>query len=257
MVNKTHWKVYDGTRIKVANALIEAEYSENFTEEAHKLARLIISEVQPNDTELGQFYVFSFDDLRNYLRYTSPIESDWDLEIFSDYLSEILECLISQPITIGTNDRKKFIRSFFISSWVIDSEKQIAEFEISKELAPYLVKLTSDFTSYLLGNIIRLDKAHSIRIYELLSQYSLIGKRTFEVEDLKRKLGYDRELCEPIEGTRANSNALLNNHGFLGWDLAQSQEALEHHTDISFEMEEHGLRNGIEEITFHIHSKSL
>lgn len=250
-MSKTLWQRYDGIRVKAANALIEAEYSEDFTEEAHKVSRLIISGVQPDDTELYPFYIFSMEDLKNYLRYDSPTESDWDWEMFSEYLSEIAECLIREPIKIWTNDRKIARHVSFISSWEIHFEKQIVKFEISQGLVPYLVQLKSDFTNYLLGNISRLDKAHSIRIYELLSQYRRIGKRTFEVEDLKRKLGYDDELCRPLEMTKPD--ALLKNHGFLGWDLVQAQQEVKVCTDLCFEMEEHEREQTVTELTFHIY----
>ena len=70
--------------------------------------------------------------------------------------------------------------------------KGYVELTFDPRLKPYLLQLKRHFTQYTLKNVLGLQSIHSIRIYELLKQYEGVGKRTVEVEELKRLLGVDK-----------------------------------------------------------------
>jgi hypothetical protein len=94
--------------------------------------------------------------------------------------------------------------------------------EVSGRLKPFLLQLRGNYTTYELQNIPRLKSTYSIRLYELLSQYRLIGKRTFELRDLMNKIG-----C---------SYAAYGH--FKHRVLSKSQKDLEEKTDLRFDFEE-------------------
>ena len=235
-MSKTSLQKRDDIRVTAANALIEANYSENLTARAHKVARLIIALVRPDDTELGPFYKVSIDSLKHYLGYHEG--KKWGR--FLKDLEDIADRLNSEAIDIPTGDKKKYTKAYFIASWTVDLNKRTVEFEISQKLKPYLIQLKTEFTSYLLGNIPKLKSAYSIRMYELLSQYRRIGKRTFEVEDLKKKLGCNYDLYGHFKSKA----------------LKKAQEDMEIYTDLRFEMEEHKAGRKVVELTFYIYSNT-
>ena len=67
-------------------------------------------------------------------------------------------------------------------------ESGVIEYKFESLLKPYLLNLKDNFTSYQLKNILSLKSAYSIRMYELLNQYKVIGRRTIEIEELKTLL---------------------------------------------------------------------
>ena len=52
-----------------------------------------------------------------------------------------------------------------------------------------MLDLQSQYKAYQLGNLIQLKSKYSVRLYELLKQYEKIGKRYFEVKELRLALG--------------------------------------------------------------------
>ncbi len=66
----------------------------------------------------------------------------------------------------------------------------------SPTIIPYLSELKGNFTKYKLEHVANFKSVHSIRIYELLCEWSFIGEREIEIEELKHMLGledkYDR-----------------------------------------------------------------
>ena len=62
------------------------------------------------------------------------------------------------------------------------------EIRFNRDMLPYLTELSEQFTKYALADVMKLDTAYAIRLYELLMQWSSIGKREIAVEDFRRLL---------------------------------------------------------------------
>ncbi len=54
-------------------------------------------------------------------------------------------------------------------------------------IIPYLSRLSKEFTKYKLKHVARFESIYSIRLYELLVQWSSVGEREIEVEWLKKQ----------------------------------------------------------------------
>lgn len=173
--------------VSQSNNLVEAAYSPALTARAHKVARLIMALIKPDDKDL-RLYSVKIEDLKKYLGYTNG--TTWGR--FYEDLKDISKRLNSEPIEIKGD--KRTLVAYFISSYVIDLREGTVVYEISSQLKPYLVQLKNNFSAYLLSNIPKLSSKYSIRLYELLHQYRKIGKRVFEITDLQKKLGseYDK-----------------------------------------------------------------
>lgn len=57
----------------------------------------------------------------------------------------------------------------------------------SAGIVPYLSQLSREFTKYKLKHVARFESVYSIRLYELLVQWSSVGEREIEVEWFKRQ----------------------------------------------------------------------
>jgi len=210
-------KATDKYIVSQSNSLIEADYSQtNLPAKTMKIGRLIISKISPNDDDF-RITKISNAAIREYLGYKKNVPYNR----FNSDLEDICKRLNDQVIKILTN-KGTVINAFFISSWEVDTKRDETTFEISGRLKDYLLHLKQNYTTYQLKNIPKLNSSYSIRMYELLSQYKRIGKRRFELEDLKKKLGCNYDLYGHFKSKA----------------LKKAQDELQQYTDIKFDYEE-------------------
>ena len=212
-----------------SNDLIEALYSPALTARAHKVARLIFSLISPEDRDL-KLYTITIEALKQYLGYKPDVT--WGR--FNDDLRDIADRLNKEPIVIKSTDN--ILTAYLIAGFVIDYKKGLVTFEIPLLLKPFLLELKKNFTIYPLLYIPKLKSSYSIRLYELLYQYKTIGNRTFELDDLQRKVGSDYELYGD----------------FKRKVLSIAQRDLEEHTDIRFDYTEVKVVRKVHAIKFKI-----
>lgn len=198
-----------------SNELIEASYSPELTTRAHKVARLILSLISPDDKDL-KLYTVPISTLKDFLGYKE--NTSWGN--FYPEMKDIADRLNKEPIVIKTQD--KVTTAYFIAGYEMDSAARTVTFEVSLLLKPYLLALKRNFTRYPLHYIARLRSAYSIRLYELLCQYRNIGHRTFELAALQALLGSNYEYY-------AN---------FKDKVLAIAKRDLDANTDITFDYQE-------------------
>lgn len=114
-----------------------------------------------------------------------------EIEALADQLQRKIITL--QPHQTLKGSRAKF--GIVKRADYFDGEGRIS-LEFDKDLVPHLMGLKEQFTSYRLKDVYRFGSVHTWRLYELLRQYKGIGKREFDVDELKAKIGlaglYDR-----------------------------------------------------------------
>lgn len=218
--------------VSQSNDLVEATYSTALTARAHKVARLLLALIKPDDHDL-RLYSVKIDDLKEYLGHAGG-QVAWGR--FYDDLKDISKRLNSEPIEIKSD--KKALVAYFISSYEIDLRAGTVTYEISSQLKPYLIQLKGNFTAYQLSNIPKLNSKYSIRLYELLHQYRRFGRRVFEIADLQKKIGseydkYSHFKARVLDATKAD---------------------LEANSDLSFDYEEIKEGKKVARIEFFIYS---
>ena len=67
----------------------------------------------------------------------------------------------------------------------IKNEARI-ELRFSKDILPYLTNLSERFTRYSLSDVAKMSSSYAIRLFELLSQYSHVGTREIELNQLRQ-----------------------------------------------------------------------
>lgn len=163
------------------NAVIEARY--RLTVEEQRLIKTLVSHIHSDDEDF-KVYEIKIADLARLLDISDTSYYDRVKKVTRRILTNVLCFYDENGNEIQTN---------WLSSAKYHKGKGVVALRFDPELKPYLLQLKRLFTSYELGNILRLKGMYSIRIYELLKQYERIGRREFELEFLKKTLGIDAE----------------------------------------------------------------
>lgn len=121
-----------------------------------------------------------------------------------------------------------------------DEANAYVELEFHKDLKPYLLDLQANFKSYDIRNFRLLRSVYSLRMFILLKQYEVIGKRKFLIEDLKEVLGIE-----------ADQYKLYGD--FKKRVIIKPQQELAKSCDISFSFKEHKEGRRVVALTFFIH----
>lgn len=84
----------------------------------------------------------------------------------------------------------------WIEHVVIDPEnkkKACIQFNFDPRIVPYLFNIKKLFTSYALGNVMRMQSVYGLCLYELLKSYQFRGGHTFTLDELRYLMGAEEE----------------------------------------------------------------
>lgn len=160
------------TNAIISNSLIEAKYKLPVIEQ--KILHMLIAQIDFTDKEL-KFYSFHVSDF--FKIFTSK-----------NYVMQVkkaLDTLLNSKIRITKEN--SFLETHWLSSAEYFDGGKI-ELEFSEKLKPFLIDLKKEFTKYDANEINSFKSKFSVRIYLILKQYLVIGKRTLKVEILKDML---------------------------------------------------------------------
>jgi plasmid replication initiation protein len=161
-----------------SNRLIEARYT--LTTAEQKLILALISKIQPEDNDLKP-YTMSLDELAQLMDITV---SNCRLEI-----AAITKRLIGRVLTLQTEPGH-----FVQVGWICRAEHKPGFVSVSfvPDLKPYLLRLKREFTICDLSVVNQFSGKYTIRIYMLLRQYASIGWREFDLAELRKILGIEK-----------------------------------------------------------------
>ncbi len=158
------------------NSLINFKTKTSYTLNQLKLVCYLISNIKPEDKGF-QLKRICIKDLG-----LSSIDSKNHKKLSEEFLE-----LMKNPFRLPDDERpkKKTWVNWFSS---FSYEEGVIEYKFDPLLKPFLLQLKNNFATYQLKNILSLKSAYSIRMYELLNQYKVIGRRTIEIEELRTLL---------------------------------------------------------------------
>ena len=159
-----------------ANKLIEASYRLNVSEQ--RVMALLVTQIHPDDEEFKP-YRFTVSDLETLIGTKNNKAYREVRELTRGLLTKVLQ--IQEPDGL--------LQVSWLSSAKYYDGTGTVELKFAPEMKPYLLQLQERFTTYKLGNVVKLRSRHSVRLYELLKQYEPLGKRSFELGELRRVLG--------------------------------------------------------------------
>jgi plasmid replication initiation protein len=117
--------------------------------------------------------------------------------------------------------KKNRFKNTLITGWVQSIKYSegdgTVQLRFNHDILPYLTELSKCFTSYKLGNVVRMSSSYGVRIYELLIQWGGFGEREISISRLKENLQIEkkyeklkdlkRRVLEPaIKDINKNSN---------------------------------------------------
>ena len=233
--------------IRKSNELVEARYKFDIWET--RVFTKMLTMVQRHDS-----------DFQEYRIYLKEIVKDFQIENNKDaydrlraggykLMSKIIKTIrdtdeglmeLATPIVVGVQNP-------------VDTKSEGAKFidvSFHPEMKPFLLSLKSKFTIYDVRNILKLPSSYSIRIYELLKQYEKIGRRKFELQELKEIIGVIEEVDDNGKKSYKDNYPLFGN--FKQRVLLKSQKDLKKLTDIQFSFEPKKTGRKITHIIFDI-----
>jgi plasmid replication initiation protein len=97
--------------------------------------------------------------------------------------------LYEANIRIGTFRKGAEFR--FISRYDFDDDGGFISVTFTPEMLRFSTGLYRDFTKFALLNVKAMKSNYAIRLYELSKQFSKIGRRTIEIDDIREMLGVE------------------------------------------------------------------
>lgn len=146
--------------IVMSNALIKGKMPMETRES--KIFRLLVSQVQPDDTEFKVFQI-SLSVLAKILNISSRNSLKRDIrKIVANLLSQQVWVYSDGMYSQGTET------AFSLFDVCQIEENNFVKFKLSDRLSPYLIQLTGNYTQYPIYVISNFTSANAIRVYEIL-----------------------------------------------------------------------------------------
>ncbi|MBU5220715.1 replication initiation protein [Bacillus albus] len=221
-------QIKENNIVSKSNTLIEANSRLNLVEQ--KIILCLASNIEPNDRDF-KTYRFPIKKFHHLLGLKGSTKYTELSKITKELLSKVIEIRIGEEV----------IQVSWLSSAIYNKNKGIIDMRFDPLLKPFLLELSSQFTSYKLANIVKLKSTYAIRLYELLKQYEDIKERTISLENLRYYL-------DAID-------LYIKYGNFKQRVLIPAQVELNEKTDISFEFEEIKLGRKVQKIKFTIRSR--
>ena len=173
-----------------SNQLIEARYRLSLQES--RVILWLLMRICPEDEDFKQHKI----DIKEFAKIIGA-------EVDNQYskLRSVTKRLVQRAIEIYDLEKREWLQVSWLSSIRYQSAKGCVFLRFDPELKPYLLKLKSHFTKLEVTDLLQLKSIYSIKIFELLKQYEVIGKRTISVDDL-------RAYCGIQKGKYRNYNAI-------------------------------------------------
>ena len=170
--------------IRKANDLVEARYKFDIWET--RVFTKMLTLIKRDDEDFKEYRIYLKDIINDFGLQTDKAAYQW-LKTGALKLGEK-----TVKILRDTDEGLKEFRTKIVAgteSFVNDEDGKYIDVSFHPRMKPYLLALKSRFTVYDARNILKLPSTYSIRIYELLKQYEKIGKRKFDLQELKEIVG--------------------------------------------------------------------
>ena len=158
-----------------ANSLIEASY--RLTLDEMRLLALTIGTMNPKSDQ--QVFEFSVSEFVNQFPEVNADRAYTQIKSAIERISERW---------VKTEDERHVTKFRWVSSQTYFKKEGRFRIALTNEIMPYLTQLKGQFTQYQLNHISGFTSVHTMRFYELLTQYKRVGQRYITIEDLKKWL---------------------------------------------------------------------
>lgn len=163
-----------------SNDLIEAYFPENMTVTEHKIIRYAIARIGQNP-ETFPYVQFT---VKEFLQ-----ETGMSGHGYYQRISKLTEGLMSKSFRLSSKDEPESDFVWFTWFTTIRYKDGVVTAEFNHHIEPHITNLTGRFTKYALLTVGQLQSTYTFALFELLTQYAKIGKRTVTIEYLRKSIG--------------------------------------------------------------------
>lgn len=163
-----------------SNDLIEAYFPENMTVTEHKIIRYAIARIGQNP-ETFPYVQFT---VKEFLE-----ETGMSGHGYYQRISELTEGLMSKSFRLSSKDAPESDFAWYTWFTTIRYKDGVVTAEFNHHIAPLITNLTGRFTKYALLTVGKLQSTYTFALFELLTQYEKIGKRTVTIDYLRKSIG--------------------------------------------------------------------
>jgi plasmid replication initiation protein len=167
-----------------SNSLINASYKLSLIEQQLLILAAIHAREKRQNLLENQDIVITVSEFAN--AYGLPLNGS-----LYDNLKSATKSLFNRAVTIHDPEWVGLVR--WVQGVFYKRDSSAIRLVFSKEVAPYLTALESNFTSYPLEKIGNLTSVYAVRLYELLIQFKTTGLRILEIDELRNILGLTTE----------------------------------------------------------------
>jgi plasmid replication initiation protein len=194
--------------ISKSNSFVEASYS--MTLDEMRVLSLTLGVFDPTNPKRG----FDFT-VAEFCKHFPEVNPD----IAYVQVQKAIRKISSRWMTLQNDDRILH-EVAFVTDRVYFKKEGRFYIEFHEKLLPYIANLKARYTKYELVNIGAFTSTHTIRLYELCSQYKTVGEREIKLEELKdwlqvsdkydRYNNFNQRVLEPsIAEINAKSDLLI------------------------------------------------
>jgi plasmid replication initiation protein len=161
-----------------SNALVEARYRLSL-QESHVILWLLM-QIRPDDEDF-KIHQLNINDFAKMV----------GLKVKGQYgeLEKITESLMRRILKLRHPETEDILQVAWLSSARYQKKKGNVLLRFDPGLQPYLLQLKSHFTKIDIVDTLKLKSVHAVRVFELLLQYSHIGKREISLQELRSYCG--------------------------------------------------------------------
>lgn len=149
-----------------------------------KTLAYILSKVKPTD-KAGQFYSFSIKDFCQ----VCDIEEKSGKNYAS--IKSALKGLRDKSFWLTDEDGKDVLVAW-IDKPKIDPRTKKIEVRLDEDIQKYVIGWIEQYTQYSLWEVVPMQSRYSFVLFELLESYAYQQEHTFDIDDLKSKIGATR-----------------------------------------------------------------
>lgn len=213
--------------------------TDNLTE--HKVVEFIISQIKNSDSELAKTNTIKVIEI-SPSEFAKVLNTPRD-EIYRNARNIAINMTKRQYNFQYTDSKGK--KAFRVGNFLTDMlyENNMIKISINPVILPYFIEVKAKFTEFQLKYLTAMNSTYGIRLYKLLKQYQIIGKREFSVEELRKHFN--------IENNKYKQYSDLKKYTIL-----MAIKHINEYTDIVVELEEHKVIRSVKKLTFHIKSSN-
>ncbi|MGM0609286.1 MAG: replication initiation protein, partial [Candidatus Muiribacteriota bacterium] len=160
------------------NGLINASYSLSVQET--RLMGLMCTQIHPDDDDFQKYTI----NISEFLKLLEIKDNSYHAKV-----KKITRSLLSRVLTIKKPD--SLLQVTWLSSAEYFTGQGIVQLCFDPKMRPYLLQLKEQFTSYRLANVLELSSQYAYRLYEILKQYQITGRRIIEIKELRFSLNIE------------------------------------------------------------------